>query len=122
MQVCGENKYYGIRYIQYIFLYQGILGMLSAIFGQQFFYDCYNPVGEMMDMMALINSAANYILYCLMSSDFRQTLRKLSGLEDKTVKTTVTITTKYEVQIFAHVCMQIQSTFFENRKYDKETF
>ena len=96
--------------------------MLSAIFGQQFFLECYNPVGEMMDMMALINSAANYILYCLMSSDFRQTLRKLSGLEDKTVKTTVTITTKYEVQIFAHVCMQIQSTFFENRKYDKKTF
>ena len=73
--------------------------MLSAILGKQFFYDCYNPVGEMMDMMALINSAANYILYCLMSSDFRQTLRKLSGLEDKTVKTTVSVTiaTKYEV-------------------------
>ena len=64
--------------------------MLSALLGKQFFYDCYNPVGEVMDMMALINGAANYILYCLMSSDFRQTLRKLSGLEDKTV----TITTK----------------------------
>ena len=95
MQVLRENEYYGV--IKYNLLSQGILGMLSAIFGQQFFYDCYNPVGEMMDMMALINSAANYILYCLMSSDFRQTLRKLSGLEDKTVKTTVTITTKYEV-------------------------
>jgi hypothetical protein len=73
--------------------------MLSAILGQQFFLECYNPVGEMMDMMALINSAANYILYCLMSSDFRQTLRKLSGLDDKTFKTAVTIATKYEVQI-----------------------
>jgi hypothetical protein len=84
MQVLRENEYYGVR--KYNFLSQGILGMLSAIFGQQFFYDCYNPVGEMMDMMALINSAANYILYCLMSSDFRQTLRKLSGLEDKPLK------------------------------------
>ena len=85
--------------MKYIFLSQGILGMLSAILGQKFFLECYNPVGEMMDMMALINSAANYILYCLMSSDFRQTLRKLSGLEDKSVKTTVTITTKYEVHV-----------------------
>ena len=61
--------------------------MLSAIFGQQFFLECYNPVGEMMDMMALINSAANYILYCLMSSDFRQTLRKLLGGNNKSAKT-----------------------------------
>ena len=77
--------------------FQGILGILSAILGKQFFLDCYNPVGEMMDMMALINSAANFILYCFMSSDFRATLRKLAGLEHKTAKTTVTITTKYEV-------------------------
>ena len=52
-----------------------------------------------MDMMALINSAANFILYCFMSSDFRATLRKLAGLEHKTAKTTVTITTKYEVRL-----------------------
>ena len=72
--------------------------MLSAILGKQFFYDCYNPVGEVMDMMALINSAANYILYCLMSSDFRQTLRKLCGGNNKSARTTVTITAKYEVE------------------------
>ena len=69
--------------------------MLSAILGKQFFYDCYNPVGEVMDMMALINSAANYILYCLMSSDFRQTLRKLCL---GNTKPTVTFTTKNEVE------------------------
>ena len=57
--------------------------MLSAILGKQFFYDCYNPLGEVMDMMALINSTANFILYCLMSSDFRQTLRKLCGASSK---------------------------------------
>ena len=71
--------------------------MLSAIVGQQFFLECYNPVGEMMDMMALTNSAANFILYCLMSSQFRQTLRKMVGVKPKPVKTTLTITTKYEV-------------------------
>ena len=76
---------------------QGILGMLSAILGQQFFFECYDPVGEVMDMLALINSTANFILYFLMSSDFRMTLRKLSGVETQTVKTTITITTKYGV-------------------------
>ena len=96
--------------------------MLSAIFGQQFFYDCYNPVGEMMDMMALINSAANYILYCLMSSDFRQTLRKLSGLEDKPVKTTVTITTKYKVQIFHMSAYKINQHFLKTEKMIKANF
>ena len=51
--------------------------MLSAVFGQQFFRECYNPVGEMMDMMALTNSAANFILYCLMSSQFRKTMKMI---------------------------------------------
>ncbi|QQP36008.1 Uncharacterized protein FKW44_020974 [Caligus rogercresseyi] len=31
--------------------------MLSAIYGDQFFKDCYIPLGDVMDAMALINSA-----------------------------------------------------------------
>ena len=62
---------------------QGILGMLSAIWGKQFFIECYNPVGEMMDMMALTNSAVNFILYCLMSSQFRTTGKKILGIHRK---------------------------------------
>ena len=72
--------------------------MLSAILGQQFFIECYNPVGEMMDMMALTNSAVNFILYCLMSSQFRKTLRKMCGVKEKQMKTNVTLTTKFEVR------------------------
>ena len=64
---------------------QGILGMLSAILGQQFFLECYNPVGEMMDMVALTNSAANFILYCLMSSQFRETMWKIYSIKDTTI-------------------------------------
>ena len=59
------------------------MGMLSAIWGKQFFIECYNPVGEMMDMMALTNSAINFILYCLMSSQFRLTGRKILGIRKK---------------------------------------
>ena len=53
--------------------------MLSAIFGEQFFLECYNPVGEVMDMAALVNSSINFILYYLMSSDFFKTLNKILG-------------------------------------------
>ena len=57
--------------------------MLSAIWGKQFFIECYNPMGEMMDMMALTNSAVNFILYCLMSSQFRATGKKILGIRTK---------------------------------------
>jgi len=67
----------------------GILGMLSAIWGKQFFIECYNPVGEMMDMMALTNSAVNFILYCLMSSQFRTTGKKILGIHRKQAITTM---------------------------------
>ena len=56
------------------------MGLLSAIWGKQFFIECYNPVGEIMDMMALTNSAINFILYCLMSSQFRLTGKKILGI------------------------------------------
>ena len=36
-------------------------------------YDCYMPLGDLMDAMALINSAINFILYCIMSRQFRKT-------------------------------------------------
>ena len=51
----------------------GILGLLSAIHGETFFKTCYNPIGEMLEMLTLTNSAINFILYCLMSSQFRAT-------------------------------------------------
>lgn len=52
---------------------QGILGVLSVVLGQRFFRDCYNKLGEVMDILALINSAINFILYCAMSRQFRTT-------------------------------------------------
>ncbi|QQP36286.1 Uncharacterized protein FKW44_021336, partial [Caligus rogercresseyi] len=57
----------------------GILGMLSAIYGDKFFKDCYRPLGDVMDAMALINSAINFILYCFMSKQFRKTFVETFG-------------------------------------------
>lgn len=54
---------------------QAIIGVLCLIFGQGFFITCYVPLGELMDIFALINSAINFILYCTMSRQFRSTFR-----------------------------------------------
>lgn len=62
---------------------QGILNILSAALGEEFFMDCYTPLGELMDMTALVNCALNFILYCLMSRQFRATGRKIFGLPSK---------------------------------------
>lgn len=55
----------------------GILALLSGILGKDFFHNVYMNFGEMMDILALINSAINFILYCSMSRQFRDTFRKL---------------------------------------------
>lgn len=56
---------------------QGILGLLSVWFGDNFFKNCYQKLGEVMDILALINSAINFILYCAMSRQFRSTFSLL---------------------------------------------
>lgn len=55
----------------------GILVFLSGIFGEKFFQDVYSPLGELYDILALVNSSINFILYCTTSSVFRQTFCKL---------------------------------------------
>ncbi|XP_028159917.1 G-protein coupled receptor dmsr-1-like isoform X1 [Ostrinia nubilalis] len=52
---------------------QGILGLLSGVLGRCFFKRCYDLFGEMMDALALLNGAINFVLYCSMSRQFRTT-------------------------------------------------
>jgi len=56
---------------------QGILGLLSVILGRCFFRTCYYLCGEVMDILALLNGAINFILYCSMSRQFRTTFALL---------------------------------------------
>ncbi|KAJ8915745.1 hypothetical protein NQ315_004557 [Exocentrus adspersus] len=53
------------------------IGAIGAIFGEMFLADCYKNLGDVMDMMALTNSAINFILYCTMSRQFRVTFREM---------------------------------------------
>ncbi|XP_067144311.1 G-protein coupled receptor dmsr-1-like [Centruroides vittatus] len=55
----------------------GILALLSGILGNDFFANVYQNFGEVMDFLALINSAINFILYCSMSRQFRDTFTQL---------------------------------------------
>ncbi|XP_014244361.1 sex peptide receptor-like [Cimex lectularius] len=56
---------------------QGILGLMSILLGKRFFEECYNKLGDMMDILALINSAINFMIYCAMSRQFRTTFSLL---------------------------------------------
>lgn len=55
----------------------GIVSMLGGILGDEFLQTCYAPLGNIFDFCALINCSINFILYCAMSRQFRQTFLKL---------------------------------------------
>lgn len=61
---------------------QGILAAISAAW-PNFFENCYTAAGELMDILALINSAVNFLLYCFMSKQFRTAMRQLLRLHKK---------------------------------------
>ncbi|KAF0290134.1 Sex peptide receptor [Amphibalanus amphitrite] len=56
---------------------QGILALLSGVLQERFFSICYQHVGELLDILALTNSAVNFLLYCLMSKQFREAFSAL---------------------------------------------
>ncbi|KAK7067900.1 Serpentine type 7TM GPCR chemoreceptor Srw [Halocaridina rubra] len=56
---------------------QGLLAGLSIVYGHDFFSDCYLQLADPMDLLALINSSINFLLYCVMSREFRKTFRNL---------------------------------------------
>lgn len=55
----------------------GILAGLCAILGEGFFENVYQPTGSLTDLLALINSSVNFILYCFMSTQFRVTFYRV---------------------------------------------
>jgi len=51
---------------------QGVL-TLCSIFIPNFFRDVYWPLGDVLDIAALLNNSINFVLYCTMSRQFRET-------------------------------------------------
>lgn len=48
----------------------GLLILVSATV-PNFYYQVYMPLGDLMDIVALMNNAINFLLYCIMSTQFR---------------------------------------------------
>ncbi|KAK3104370.1 hypothetical protein FSP39_000402 [Pinctada imbricata] len=55
---------------------QGVLSVLSSLI-DGFFDKVYTPLGDLLDIMALINNGINFVLYCTMSKQFRDTFIKI---------------------------------------------
>jgi hypothetical protein len=56
---------------------QCILIFLSIIMNEHFYNDVYLPLGDLMDIIALVNNSINFIIYCSMSRSFRDTFYNL---------------------------------------------
>jgi len=54
-------------------------GVLTLVCGvhREYFDTLYSPLGDLMDMVALVNNAINFVLYCTMSRQFRMTFWQL---------------------------------------------
>ncbi|CAH8479771.1 unnamed protein product, partial [Schistosoma turkestanicum] len=50
---------------------QGLFNTLVAIKGECFLHTIYLPLGDLLDLLVLLNSSINFILYCAMSQVFR---------------------------------------------------
>lgn len=61
---------------------QAIMGQISALYGTTFLEECYAALGDVMDIMALINSSINFVLYCTMSRQFRATFQEIFKIKN----------------------------------------
>ncbi|CAI5444440.1 unnamed protein product [Caenorhabditis angaria] len=56
---------------------QGLLAILSAIYPTQVHTMIYVNVGEVLDLLSLINCLTSFIVYCCMSTTYRATVRSI---------------------------------------------
>ncbi|XP_071082633.1 G-protein coupled receptor dmsr-1-like [Haliotis cracherodii] len=61
---------------------QGILALIGSMSSD--LWEVYIILGDLMDILVLINSAVNFILYCIMSQQFRNTFKNLFIGKNKT--------------------------------------
>ena len=63
-------------------LFEGVLAMVSGL-KPIYFPTLYIPLGDIMDIAALVNNAVNFVLYCAMSRQFRQTFIELFMIKSR---------------------------------------
>jgi len=70
---------------------QGILAICSDLV-PSFFNDYYVPLGDTMDIVALVNNGINFMLYCTMSRQFRLVFCQLFYRSHKNMATAILLT------------------------------
>lgn len=55
---------------------QGIIALLSGVYNE-IFETVYVPLGDIWDILVLVNSAVNFVLYCTMSRQYRTTFKQI---------------------------------------------
>ncbi|CAL8085791.1 unnamed protein product [Calicophoron daubneyi] len=56
---------------------QAILLLLLGFLGRCFQETVYQPLGDFTDLLTILNNGINFLLYCSMSKQFRETFIKL---------------------------------------------
>ncbi|KAM7540880.1 hypothetical protein Aperf_G00000030224 [Anoplocephala perfoliata] len=56
---------------------QGVIMTIVAFNDYCFSFNFYAPIGDLLDILVLLNSSTNFILYCVMSAQFRKSFREL---------------------------------------------
>ncbi|KAH3822851.1 G-protein coupled receptor dmsr-1-like [Dreissena polymorpha] len=51
---------------------QGIMSLLNGLI-EDFFQNIYTPLGDLLEILTLLNNGINFVLYCSMSKQFRDT-------------------------------------------------
>jgi len=60
---------------------QGVINLLSGVLPGGFVNEIYMALGDLLDILALINNGINFILYCSMSKQFRDTFVSVFRLD-----------------------------------------
>lgn len=98
---------------------QAVLIVLSATI-PGFFLEVYVPLGDIMDMVALVNNGINFLLYCIMSRDFRTTLLDmLKTVMDRLGELSASLVAVFHrssTRVVDHPT-QLHATLIENRKH-----
>ncbi|CAO4371957.1 unnamed protein product [Caenorhabditis nigoni] len=81
---------------------QGLLAILSAIYPTHVHTMIYVNVGEVLDLMSLINCLTSFIVYCVMSTTYRATVKSVlcrPGNRRTAFKNTHLLLNSYRIQV-----------------------
>ncbi|CAP33655.2 Protein CBR-DMSR-5 [Caenorhabditis briggsae] len=81
---------------------QGLLAILSAIYPTHVHTMIYVNVGEVLDLMSLINCLTSFIVYCVMSTTYRATVKSVlcrPGNRRAAFKNTHLLLNSYRIQV-----------------------